>query len=92
MEESMNQDMKRALLGEKEAAKWLTEKRVLVPRPGCGGDDLKECYVCGVHFVTCQMCDWTGPMKNSPTDAHLAWNIRVPILNAEELEMLEGME
>ena len=78
-------DIKRALLGDREAAKRLTEKGVLVPCPGCGGNDLKECYVCGDHFVACQMCGWTGPMKNSPTKARLAWNTRASV-------EMEGME
>lgn len=82
-------DIKRALLGDHEAAKRLTDAGVLVPCPGCGGDDLKERYVCGDHFVACQACGWTGPMKNSPTDAILAWNARAEILNESELKKLE---
>ena len=77
-------DVRASMLGDKEAAKRLTEKGVLVPCPGCGGDDLKERYVCGDHFVACQMCGWTGPMRNSPTKARLAWNARAKIGEADE--------
>ena len=72
-------DIKLALLGNKEAAKRLTEQGVLLGCPGCGGDDLKECYACGDHFVACQVCGWTGPMKNSPAEARLSWNTRAAV-------------
>lgn len=72
-------DVKRALLGDHEAAKRLTDAGVLVPCPGCGGDDFKECYACGDHFVSCKACGWTGPMKNSPAEARLSWNTRAKI-------------
>lgn len=85
-------DVKLALLGDKEAARRLTEAGVLVPCPGCGKSDTKIRYVCGDHFVACVGCDWTGPMKSSEREARLAWNTRAPLLSAEEMEMLEGME
>lgn len=85
-------DEKRALLGDHEASKHLTEAGVLLPCPGCGGDDLQACYVGGGHFVDCQTCGWAGPVKNSGIDARLAWNTRAPILSAAEMELLEGME
>ena len=75
----MDNDVRAALLGDHEASKRLTEKGVLLGCPGCGGDDLKERYVCGDHFVACQTCGWTGPMKNSPAEARLAWNTRAAV-------------
>ena len=78
-------DKQKALLGDREAAKRLTEQGVLVPCPGCGGNELKECYVCGDHFVACKACGWTGPMKNTPAEARLAWNTRAAV-------EMEGME
>ena len=72
-------DIKLAMLGNKEAAKRLTEAGVMLECPGCGGDDLKECYACGDHFVACKMCGWSGPMKNSPAEARLAWNTRAAV-------------
>lgn len=53
-------DEKRALLVDHEASKRLTEAGVLLPCPGCGGDDLQECYVGGGHFVDCQTYGWAG--------------------------------
>lgn len=84
-----NMDVKRALLGDREAAKRLTDAGVLLGCPGCGGNEIKECYACGDHFVACKMCGWTGPMRNSPTKARLAWNTRAPILSESELKKLE---
>lgn len=78
-------DVKLAMLGNKEAAKRLTDAGVMVPCPGCGGDDFKECDACGDHFVACKVCGWSGPMKNSPAEARLDWNTRVAV-------EMEGME
>ena len=88
----MLDDKARAMLGDHEAAERLTERGELLECPGCGGNDLKEHYVCGDHFVACKACGWTGPMKNSPTEARLAWNTRVPILTAEQIVAVERME
>ena len=55
-------DLKKALLGDHEASKRLSDAGVLVPS-----------------------------MENRRA-ARLAWNTRAPILSAEEMEMLEGME
>lgn len=82
----------KASLGDHEAAKRVTDRGELLPCPGCEGNDTKEYYVCGDHFVSCKTCGWSGPMKNAPTEARLAWNTRAPILSAEEMEMLEGMK
>ena len=108
---SMSQnDVKRALLGDHEAAKRLTDAGVLVPC--CGkmvvraGTIAEHEYMdedapgydwCATHYDA--VCDatnggcggHTGPCK-SEYDARLAWNTRAPILSAEEMEMLEGME
>lgn len=85
-------DIKRALLGDQEAARRMTEAGVLIPCPGCGGNNTKICYVCGDHFGMCKTCGWTGPMRNTDYDASLAWNTRAPILSKIEMERLEGME
>ena len=85
-------DIKLAMLGNKEAAKRLTDAGIMIPCPGCGKQNIKMRYVCGDHFSGCVECGWTGPMKNSECEARLAWNTRAPIPSAEEIEMLEGME
>lgn len=56
-------EIDKALFGDHETAKRLTDAGVLVPCPGCGKSDTKIRYVCGDHFVACVGCDWTGPMK-----------------------------
>lgn len=83
-------DIKRALLGDHEAALRLANAGVLAPCPGCGENSAKICYVCGDHFGMCKTCGWTGPFRNSKYEAMLDWNTRAPILNAEEMEMLEN--
>ena len=88
----MIEDVRAALLGDHEAAKRLTEAGVLIPCSACGDINAKICYVCGDHFGMCKTCGGTGPFKNTEYDARLAWNTRAPILSAEEMEMLEGME
>lgn len=83
-------DIKLALLGDKEAAQRLTDAGVLLPCPGCGWSDTKICYVCGDHFGMCKTCGWTGPFRNTDRDARLAWNTRAPILSAEKIKKLEA--
>ena len=81
-------DIVKALLGDHEAAKRLTEAGVLVPCPGCGESSAKICYVCGDHFGMCKTCGWTGPFRNAEYEARLVWNTRAPILSSKEMEML----
>lgn len=97
MEESMNQDMKRALLGDHKASKRLSEAGVLVPCPFCKGEVRRVIGFGGLNFFKCRKCGAVVSFDNDyfnerPNEARLAWNARAPILSAEELEMLEGME
>ena len=105
MEESMNQDMKRALLGDHEAAKRLTDAGVLLPCM-CGGKAGIVCfekrgapsgdmgYLASIKCRDCwmELRRWALKKKWAKDSARLAWNTRTPILSAEEMEMLEGME
>ena len=94
-------DIKLAMLGSKEAAKRLTEKGVLLGCPHCG----KAAYISvdpecepdsmgrkWTYTVVCGTCCATSGLCFSAEMARLAWNTRAPILSAEEMEMLEGME
>lgn len=89
-------DIKLAMLGDREAAKRLTDAGVLVPCPMCRSDKIRfmrnlsdrefggyKCSRCGLQQERIYQVMY---------EARLAWNTRAPILSAEELEMLEGME
>ena len=90
-------DIKLAQLGDKEAAKRLTDAGVLVPCPMCNETEslaeVKETLsglLC-CHYILCE-CGCEGPARTNKYEARLAWNTRAPILSSEEMEMLEGME
>ena len=100
----MVDDIKLALLGNKEAAKRLTEAGVLVPCPFCRGE--AEVVAYGprllrpsrnhVYSVSCNECEmmfgWDvdyGGRYDTEYEVMLAWNTRAPILSAEELQRLE---
>ena len=97
----MMNEIERALLGDKEAARRLTEKGVLLGCPHCG----KAAYISvdpecepdsmgrkWAYTVVCGTCCATSGLCFSAEMARLAWNTRAPILSAEEMEMLEGLE
>ena len=81
-------DITLALLGNREAAKRLTEAGVLVPCPFCGYSNPER----GDAWGYCPKCKCYGPPKGSCEEGMLAWNTRAPILSAEEMEMLHGKE
>lgn len=101
-------DERRALLGDQEAARRLTDAGVLLPCAHCGGEAkfkkgfpsrqiahcrqaVVQCKKCGVRTVTHRQL----PMERWQDVDRAAieeWNTRAPILSAEEMEMLEGME
>ena len=102
-EVSVVDDIKLALLGNKEAAKRLTEAGVLVPCPFCGGE--AEVVAYGprllrpsrnhVYSVSCNECEmmfgWDidyGGRYDTEYKVMLAWNTRAPILSAEEMKEL----
>ena len=111
-------DIRRALLGDHEAAKRLSDAGVLVPCSFCG-KAVNLCRVSNRYTTnpTVIMDEWTVKcpngcvrnkvytskifqddkgevvIKNNGADeARLAWNTRAPILSAEEMGRLEGME
>ena len=95
-------DIKRALLGDHEAAERLTERYELLPCV-CGGEMSETGALCNYAKQTitlnlkCKKCGTTVRFKekwnkNPIYDARLAWNTRAPIMSAEEMEMLEGMD
>lgn len=87
-------DKTRALLGNKEAAKRLTDAGMLLPCPFCGETTICEGSLRGEVWYFCgkDECASLGATSENEYGARLAWNTRAPILSAEDLERLEGME
>ena len=91
-------DIKLAMLGNKEAAKRLTDAGVLLPCPKCGGQaevyEYPGEYWAQPYTAKCKKndCFWIG--KDFPTrkQAIREWNTRAPILSEREMEMLHGKE
>jgi hypothetical protein len=83
-------DIKRALLGDKEAARRLTAAGVLIPCPGCRGEDAKHRAVMACVMIECQ-CGFMAAGYDLE-EARQIWNTRAPILSKIEMERLEGME
>lgn len=85
-------DIQRAMLGDHDAAARLTEQGVLIPCPFCRGVNIKSTYVCGEFGYRCGDCGAMAEWHSSEKLALADWNTRAPILSAEEMEMMEGME
>ena len=86
-------DIKLALLGNKDAAKRLTDAGVLVTCPRCGkAGVLHSIDNCKTIYAACPVCGIMTRAYKGHEQARLAWNTRAPILSAKEMEMLEGME
>lgn len=87
-------DTKLALLGNKEAAKRLTDAGVLLKCPFCGGDAMVE-YDTMEPFEYAVFCGDCGVMQTTSEDeqvARLAWNTRAPIMSSEEMEILDAKD
>ena len=99
-------DIKLAQLGNKEAAKRLTETGyfkasgdlALCRCPFCGSENVvyeRYLHAAGYRWrVVCMSCMASidpGYAQQRSTVQQL-WNTRAPILSAEEMERLEGME
>lgn len=84
-------DIQKALLGDKEAAKRLTEKGVLLKCPFCGGEAMVE-YDTMEPFEWAVFCGDCGVMPTTSEDEQVAryiWNTRAPMLSESELKKLE---
>ena len=99
-------DITLALLGDHEAAKRLTETGyfkasgdlALCRCPFCGSENVvyeRYLHTAGYRWrVVCMSCMASidpGYAQQRSTVQRM-WNTRAPILSAEEIEMLEGME
>lgn len=100
-EESMMDDTKRALLGDHEAAKRLTDAGVLLPCPMCGAtidrqaekdtlmlNEFQLGKWCFIHFCN-ETCDGVTIYGKTEAEVIAKWNTRAPILSAKEMEMLD---
>lgn len=84
-------DTEKALLGDREASKRLTDAGVLLKCPFCGGEAMVE-YDTIEPFGYVVFCGDCGVMTTTSEDeqvARLAWNTRAPILSESELKKLE---
>ena len=86
----MDRDIELALLGDHEAAKRLTDAGVLVPCPGCGGENAKHRAVMECVMIECP-CGFMAAGYDLE-EARRVWNTRAPIMSSEEMEILERME
>lgn len=84
----------RAMLGDKEAQRQITERGELLPCPWCNRLPDVEYDTMGPFMWTaiCPRCGVYQSCTDEEWQARLDWNSRAPILSAEEMEMLEGME
>ena len=85
-------DIKSATLGNKEAAKRLTEAGVLLPCAWCGIQANRKPQLAGYsksRWVHCPECGSSSKPENDAKSARLAWNTRAPILSESELKKLE---
>lgn len=80
-------DIKRALLDNKETARRLTDAGVLLPCPGCRGEDAKHRAVMACVMIECP-CGFMAAGYDLE-EARQIWNTRAPILSAEEMKMLD---
>lgn len=86
-------DIKLALLGDHEAARRLTDSRVLLPCAHCnGGGVLDSDHIASIFWILCTGCGMQTEAFETEEKARLAWNTRAPILSAEEMEKIYGKE
>jgi hypothetical protein len=88
-------DVKLALLGDRDAQERLTERGVLVPCH-CGGEmeimipkGIAE-YPADIYYrPRCKECFAIGAAGRTAKQAIRFWNTRAPILSSREMEMLD---
>lgn len=94
-------EIKRALLGDEEAQRAVTDKGKLLPCPKCYSQSLIIKYFSMYTYVECLNCGCESGLLDTSkcrtvNEAEKAmteeWNTRPQLLTEEELERLEGME
>lgn len=85
-------DIKLAMLGNKDAAKRLTDAGVLLPCAHCRGRAILiegTFQAPGKYGVVCGECFCATTWCVTKEDAIGRWNTRAPILSGSEREMLD---
>ena len=90
-------DKRLALLGDRDAQERMTQRGGLLPCWRCGEKaEIKRIHTGGkpIYAVSCKAhcCGACGCAHDTKANAIAYWNTRAPVLSAEELERLEGME
>lgn len=94
----MENDVRLALLGDHYAQKRVTEDRIMLPCPGCGGHDQKiRCFQTKAEIV-CQnrSCGFRiiKSCKSGSEQALIraleAWNTRIQLFTNDELETFKS--
>ena len=86
-------------MGDRSAQERITERGELLPCQ-CGGNaelvfqkrGSLLLYKNDLYTVECKKCGMNSNVCIGNETAIRNWNTRAPILSAEEMEMLEGME
>lgn len=89
-------EIRRAVLGDRAAQERLTERGELLPCH-CGGEmeimipkGIAE-YPADIYYrPRCKECFAIGAAGRTAKQAIRFWNLRAPILSAEELEAIDG--
>lgn len=80
--------IRRAMLGDHDAAARLTDAGVLIPCPFCGGEEIAV----GSLWAFCDNCHSYGMLSSKHDNVVRDWNTRAPLLTPGQMEMLEGTE
>ena len=81
-------DIDKALLGDVQASKRITERGLLLPCPFCNGRVRREVGFLGLNFFKCRKCGAVISFDNDffnehPNEARLAWNTRAAVEEQE---------
>lgn len=94
-------EIKRALLGDREAQRAVTERGELLPCPKCYSKDIfiNNLYFEQYLFIECKKCEYESGLfdkkkyktkEQAEKELIEDWNTRPQLLTAEELGRLEG--
>lgn len=79
-------DIRLAMLGSKEAQERLMAAGVLLPCPGCNGEEMKHRAVMACVMIECQ-CGFMAAGYDLD-EARRIWNQRAPLLTPTQMALL----